>query len=429
MSRYPTSLLFTISTLVLGACGGDGGVVNPPPPPVLAIVSGNNQSAVSGLVLPQPLTVSLTSADGTALAGQTVNWSITKGNGTLSSTSVVTDAQGHASVTWTLGDPGNQSAVASVGGFGVGFAATAEAPPPPPGSLATILHYDGTSWSVALEGGMEFNAVWGTSASAVFAVGGNCLQTLVYRYDGATWAATAQNCGAPGAHNWQYTSVGGTTPTDVYAIGENKFGPGSSPATWVSHFDGQSWSDVYKPNCSACGHLHAIWSRSASDVFAVGDTGVVLHYDGTTWSPQTSGSLQSLNAVFGVSSTGPIFAVGDAGTILAYNGTAWQAQTSGTTQPLYAVWGSSPTDVFAAGANGTILHFDGNAWSNQTSGTTKTLRGVWGSSKSSVYAVGYQTTILHFDGTNWTTQSAGPTLDLHGIWGSSPTDIFAVGHR
>ena len=30
--------------------------------------------------------------------------------------------------------------------------------------------------------------------------------------------------------------------------------------------------------------LRAVWGSSATDVFAVGDAGTIVHYDGTTWS-------------------------------------------------------------------------------------------------------------------------------------------------
>ena len=36
--------------------------------------------------------------------------------------------------------------------------------------------------------------------------------------------------------------------------------------------------------------LRAIWGTSESDVFAVGDYGAIIHYDGTSWSPMTAAS-------------------------------------------------------------------------------------------------------------------------------------------
>jgi hypothetical protein len=51
-----------------------------------------------------------------------------------------------------------------------------------------------------------------------------------------------------------------------------------------------------------------------------------------------------------------VFAVGESGAILHYNGSAWSPMSSGTATNFNGIWGSSGTDVFAVGWNGTILH-------------------------------------------------------------------------
>ena len=112
--------------------------------------------------------------------------------------------------------------------------------------------------------------------------------------------------------------------------------------------------------------LESVWGSSATDVFAVGDIGTILHYDGDTWSGQASGSTNWLYGVWGSSAT-DVFAVGVDGTILHYDGDTWSVQASGTGVGLLGVWGSSATDVFAVGGNraigeGTILHYDGDTW-------------------------------------------------------------------
>jgi hypothetical protein len=450
MSRLiGASLVFLAATA--SACGGDN-IVTPASPPQLAISSGDKQFGTPGQALPTPLTVALTTVDGAPLVGDTVSWTVVVGSGSLSTTSVVTDAAGRASVNWTVGNEiGTQSVVASVrwrlgpgdngfSSFGVPFSADVGPPPLPNTPQPVILHYDGTAWSVALQvsfstrasnTALSLNSVWGASSSAVFAVGSQCGRSIVLRYDGNAWAPPpAQTCLDFGFAN--FASVWGSSASDVFAIERNRVTP-TSLATSIDRFDGQAtWSPQYNHGCHyPCDpYLNAVWSSSPNYVIAVGDSGFVVHYDGTAWTPRTSGTTQHLNAVWGSGSGAgaALFAVGDGGTILSFDGTSWQAQTSGTTQPLYGIWGASPSDVFAVGGGGIILHYDGNAWSAQSSGSTQALRGVWGSSASSVYAVGDATTILRYDGTNWTAQSAGASIDLRGVWGSSPTNVFAVGH-
>jgi hypothetical protein len=80
----------------------------------------------------------------------------------------------------------------------------------------------------------------------------------------------------------------------------------------------------------------------------------VWHYDGATWTsmPLPSGSV--LNEIWGSSAT-DVFAVGEDGVVLHYDGAAWTLATP-TRAGLLGVWGSSPGDVYAVGAAGTILH-------------------------------------------------------------------------
>jgi photosystem II stability/assembly factor-like uncharacterized protein len=52
-----------------------------------------------------------------------------------------------------------------------------------------------------------------------------------------------------------------------------------------------------------------------------------------------------------------VFAVGDNGTILQYDGTTWTVVNTKTTTNLRAVWGTSPTNIYAVGDKGTILHY------------------------------------------------------------------------
>jgi hypothetical protein len=107
--------------------------------------------------------------------------------------------------------------------------------------------------------------------------------------------------------------------------------------------------------------LRGVWGSSGSDVFAVGDRGTILHYNGVSlsWSPMTSGFSDTLiNSVWG-SSGSNVFAVDWSGTILHYNGVSWTPMYSGTTKWLWGVWGSSGSNLFAVGLSGTILHLPG----------------------------------------------------------------------
>jgi len=197
---------------------------------------------------------------------------------------------------------------------------------------------------------------------------------------------------------------------------------------WLERKDGST--DNGQPHSAIKdGCLYGVWGISPSDVFAVGYSGIILHYDGGSWNYMTSRISNQLNDVWG-SSSSDVFAVGASGTILHYNGSTWSAMTTDTSNTLWDVWGSSGSNVFAVGSFGLILHYNGSAWSAMSSGTHQDLMAVWGSSGSDVFAIGYDSTILHYDGVTWSAMSSGTTDDyLRDIWGSSASDVFAVGYR
>jgi hypothetical protein len=418
---------FLVGTLT--GCGGSDVVTPPPPPPPqVTIVAGDSQIGMISRFLPQPLAIAVVGPSGAGVAGMTVGWTVTTGGGQLSASSVLTDAQGQASVIWTLGSvPGSQSVAATLTGSGsspANFSATANHAP-------IVLHYDGTGWSTALEdvngAFISLASIWGATASAVFAVGSSCGNGIILGFDGTSWGQALPSC--KGNFLSTFPSVWGSSASDIFIVTRNGIPPLLGGA--ILHSEGQqNYARVYNAPCPQgimCPGFQAVWNTSPADVFAVGDAGMIAHYDGTNWNQQTSGTTKQLSGVWGVGPAGAVFAVGAAGTIMFYDGSTWSSQTSGTTQPLYAVWGTSANDVFAVGGAGTVLHFDGTAWTAQNSGTTQSLYGIWGSAGNSVFAVGDASTILHYDGTNWTPQTTAASMNLRGIGGSSPTNVFAVG--
>jgi hypothetical protein len=52
-----------------------------------------------------------------------------------------------------------------------------------------------------------------------------------------------------------------------------------------------------------------------------------------------------------------MYAVGDNGTILFWNGSTWSQIKTQTTSNLNAVWGTGSNNIYAVGDSGTILHY------------------------------------------------------------------------
>ena len=78
---------------------------------VLRYVSGDGQSGPAATALAAPLVVELVDAAGNPIAGETVEFTVVPGGGSVASAQVATDAGGRASTTWTLGPPAGEQHV------------------------------------------------------------------------------------------------------------------------------------------------------------------------------------------------------------------------------------------------------------------------------------------------------------------------------
>jgi serine/threonine protein kinase len=150
--------------------------------------------------------------------------------------------------------------------------------------------------------------------------------------------------------------------------------------------------------------LRSLFAFSASDVWACGDPGVLLHFDGQQWKLVHHGYGHRLHQIFGF---GPrdLWVVGDHGTLLHFDGNKWSQIKSERTAYLTGIWGAHPADLWVVGkvsdGQATLLHFDGKAWTQQANGTTQPLLSIWGVRSDLIWAAGHQGTILKYDGTEW----------------------------
>lgn len=75
----------------------------PAPPSQIVVASGNGQTAAAGAPLPAPIVVQVSDAFNNPKAGVTVEFGVVTGGGTVSVPSALTNLQGRATVSWTLG--------------------------------------------------------------------------------------------------------------------------------------------------------------------------------------------------------------------------------------------------------------------------------------------------------------------------------------
>jgi photosystem II stability/assembly factor-like uncharacterized protein len=108
--------------------------------------------------------------------------------------------------------------------------------------------------------------------------------------------------------------------------------------------------------------ISAVQNTDDVDVFAVGSGGTILQYSKNVqtqeakWRPMISQTATNLKDVFALDHSN-VWAVGESGKILKYNGFAWTEQTSGVTQTLNSVFAVDKNTIWAVGESGKILKY------------------------------------------------------------------------
>jgi hypothetical protein len=249
------------------------------------------------------------------------------------------------------------------------------------GSGGNVLRRDPGGWVHHTGGFGTLGSIWGSGNSLLLVpIAGSLLD-----WDGSAWSllnfSTSSSQGL--------TGVWGTGPNDIWVVGYASGGTrpavawhGSSPTTW----------SAINPQLAA--PLQAVAGSATDDVWAVGDGGAILHWNGSAFSATTSGTTVRLRGVW-ASARDSAWAVGEQGTILRWTGgPSWTPIAPITQAHLWGVWGASAGDVWAVGNGGAVLHWNGTKWTNVWSGTSKDLYAVTGSG-SDVWVGGPPGAILH----------------------------------
>ncbi|MBU2629613.1 MAG: hypothetical protein KKE61_13430, partial [Proteobacteria bacterium] len=217
--------------------------------------------------------------------------------------------------------------------------------------------------------------------------------------------------------------------------------------------------------------LHGIWGNASDNIYFVGKSGTILHFDGSDFTTMTSTTTEDLNAIWGLPAqkTNPnvsdnIFVVGNNGETLIYEDdqVGWVHASHGETDDIYAAWGISWGHFDGYGEAGTNPYNWDSAntanvlsnynWYINEFGRKVNFRCLWAIAHTYPYfpdygASGYQSyqniMVGEFSGDVISAGAANgdgiimhefytpaviiPGTPLRGIWGSSFSDIYAVG--
>lgn len=329
------------------------------------------------------------------------------------------------------------------------------------GEGGAIWHYDGTSWQDQSPTPVSptLTAVWGTGESEVYAVG---LDGTALRYDGAGWAPVSGLVTTASFH-----AIWGQDSENIYVVGKNEDEGPDAGSIW--RLEGGTWSETL-----VAPEMSSVFGVGASSVFAVGDGGATLYFDGATWADIGSPTSTALNGIWG---SGPenIVAVGFGSTVLQYAGSRLVGLPGlSASVTIEGVWGTGPDNIFVADKSYNIFRYDGTDWTAMTlpdvgspgdvipidpslptnplprahfdgggaviiaprpgdpaylpkAPREVTLSDIWGSDSSNVFATGYGV-ILHFNGSgSWTEMTIPHAAPFAALWGNAGDDVFAGG--
>ena len=289
------------------------------------------------------------------------------------------------------------------------------------GAGGTILKWDGSAWTAQSSGSAAYlRGLFGTSATSVWAVGQG---STVLKWDGSAW--TPQPFTTPLPSAVYLRSIWGTDDKNLWAVGEvSLLGNQGVILRW----NGTTWDlDPTAPLLLGV-RLRGVWGSDASHVAVVGDSGTIVQWNGSAWTTTSAGSTNHLNGVAGAG-TSLIWAVGDRGAIVKWSfGGTVTPYSSGSTTGIISVWGSDSSHIWFVGYGGQILFWNGVRFETQASGTTASLTDVWGTDARNVWATGSNGTLLRWNGTAWSPVTSGTTQHLNGLHGTGADNIWFAGY-
>jgi hypothetical protein len=214
--------------------------------------------------------------------------------------------------------------------------------------------------------------VAGVPGSGVWASG---TQGNVLRYDPATGAVEDHRTHVDAT----LFGIWGSGPDDVWTVGGDVLGFGPRPA--ILHWDGAEWTAAAAPAEADGKVLFKVFGTAKNDVWACGQLGLLIRYDGAAWTNVPSGAQSALLTVHGPS---PMTAVGGAGVAAV-------------------LVEREPAGAFAA---------------KPITAGTPSLNGVFVPRSGDAIAVGFSNTVLRRTSGSWAPIADVPagTRDLHAVW-------------
>jgi photosystem II stability/assembly factor-like uncharacterized protein len=198
----------------------------------------------------------------------------------------------------------------------------------------------------------------------------------------------------PTSGGYMFKRIAGAAVAGVALLTACTGGGGSGPSQTPS------WRSVASPTNR---DINAVSRAADNDVWACGDAGTVLRWDGTEWRLTITSIAPDCYDLDMISSTAGWMCGGE-GFVARYDGQGWVPYPQSLkVVNLYGLCVIDTTEVWACGERGTILHYKWGGWEDKSPAISDDLYAIRVNADGSGWAVGDNGRILkrEADG-NWT---------------------------
>lgn len=194
----------------------------------------------------------------------------------------------------------------------------------------------------------------------------------------------------------------------------------------VSYFDIQVDTSYYlnKMDAGTNDDLNGVFSIDENNAYAVGNGGLVLHFDGTNWTSIDAGISEDLFDLYFVNENMG-WVAGDGGSIFMYDGTTWTDQ-SPEADAFNAIYMIDENMGYATGADGFLYTYDGSAWTQSATEFGEEMQDIKFLNADFGVAAGFGGTIYVYAEGAWADASPGGD-DLFAVAINAEDDVWVAG--
>jgi photosystem II stability/assembly factor-like uncharacterized protein len=258
----------------------------------------------------------------------------------------------------------------------------------------------------------DLNAVWGSGAGVVYAVG----HSIVHTADGM---------------NWTQTTIGMDYLNGVWATGKEAWACGQYGVLYHTADEGAFWSRT--ASVDSGGHVVPVWGSSRDDLYLGGDETRILHSvdDGMSWGRTVLGTDNAYflsiwgsgpDDVWAGTNQTPVFHSVD-------RGGSWQPVAVGW--GIASIGGSGPDEIYLLQRDGTLLRSidRGASFSSLMTGV-KSATTIWATAPGEVFVGSTDGAAVRHSrdgGRTWVSEVTGVDYFVDALWGTGAGDLWAVG--